>query len=85
VDDQLNVQRAQSGFELRTHGITAPACAGVARLTVQLIEFALQFARITARKHQADVRHQRQMPAHNAAEVSVTTDHHHPERHAILP
>ncbi|MNN16487.1 hypothetical protein D3C81_1296270 [compost metagenome] len=34
MDDQLNVQRTQSGFELRAHGIAAPAFADIARLVV---------------------------------------------------
>jgi hypothetical protein len=85
VDHQLDVHRLQNSGEPGAHGIAAPAFAGCGRVAFQLIDFALQLVWVAARDHQFDARRQRQVPAHDAAEVAVATDHHHPECHSILP
>jgi hypothetical protein len=44
-----------------------------------------QLVWIAARDHQFHIWHRRQMPANDTTEVSVATDHHHPEHHSTLP
>ncbi|MCY1451536.1 hypothetical protein D9M71_684070 [compost metagenome] len=85
MDDQLDIHRVQSGFELGPHGIATPAFAGSARLGFQFIHFAQQLVWVADRNHQINAWHLHQMPAYDAAKITVPTDHHHPERHSTLP
>ncbi len=48
MNDQMNVYRQQNRLEIGAHGIAAPTFADLARTALQLVEFALQLARIAA-------------------------------------
>jgi len=81
VDHPMHVQGLERRRPLRAHGIAAPTFTGLPTLGLQRLNLGRELAWVAPGNQQMHPGRTDQIAADDAAEIAITTDHQHPERH----